>query len=76
LGARAVFDLVCAHRPENGPAARIALGKPAQVIIEMPLDLALGLHHEAQACPITGQRGQRTDCEGARVPQRIEQTRL
>ena len=39
----------------------------------MLLDLALGLHDEAQADGIAGTPGQQADAEGAGVPERIEQ---
>ena len=45
------------------------------MIIEVPLDLTLGLGHEPQTGAIAHQRGGRADGEGSGVPERIEETR-
>jgi len=41
--------------------------------LQMVLDLALGLRHEAQADAIAGARCRQADGEGAGVPERVQQ---
>src|SRR6185437_11517866 len=45
----------------------------AEMLAEMALDLPLRLDHEPEAGPVTGERRDRTNKEGAGVPQRVEQ---
>ena len=51
-GVGAVRGLVGAHLLHDGAAARSAARQAAEVLIQMALDLALRLHHEAEAGPV------------------------
>src|SRR5580692_10678864 len=73
--SRAVRDLLRPHRFKYGTAADITRRQSAKVFIEMSLDLALGLGHEAEAGAILGERCERADREGAGIPERVEQAR-
>src|ERR1700681_1870614 len=74
-GRRAMRDLFRPHGLKYRTAASVACRESAEVIIEVPLDLTLGLGYEPQAGAIAHQRGGRADGEGSGVPERIEETR-
>ena len=50
-------------------------GSRLQVFVQVRLDLAFGLDHEAEAAAVVAERGQRADREAAGEPERIEQAR-
>ena len=75
-GARTVRDLFRSHGLQvwHGCGRRSAASR-AEVLVEMPLDLPLGLGDEAEAGAIAGERRERADREGAGVPEGIQQAR-
>src|SRR2546430_17283630 len=68
-------DLLRPHGLKYRTAASVACRESVEVILEVPLDLTLGLGHEPQAGAIPQQRGGGADGEGSGVPERIEETR-
>ena len=48
-------------------------GQPAQVALQVRLHLGFGLHHKAQADPVTESPGQQPQAKCPRVPHRVEQ---
>src|SRR2546430_13073434 len=73
-GRRAMRDLFRPHGLKYRTAASVACRESAEVIIEVPLDLTLGLGHEPQAGAIPKQPSGGADREGSGVPERIEET--
>src|SRR2546430_15569168 len=74
-GRRAMRDLLRPHGLQYRTAASVACRESAEVSIEVPLDLTLGLGHEPKAGSIPEQCGGGADGEGSGVPERIEETR-
>src|SRR5215472_12019654 len=68
----AVRDFLRPHGFKYGTAAVVPWRQPAEVVVQMPFHLALGLDHESEARPIAGQRRERADGEGSGVPQGTE----
>ena len=68
-------DLLGSHGFKYGTAACIARWKPVEMLIQVPFDLSLRLGNEPQTGTVTEESGTRSDEEGARVPERIEQAR-
>ena len=62
-GGRAVRDFLGSHGLQYRTAAGVARRESAQVIIEVALDLALGLGDEAEALGIAHERSGGTDGE-------------
>src|SRR3569833_1481555 len=64
------------HLFEYRAALVILLRQAREVLIVVAHDLSFGLHHEAEAPLVAGETRGRADRKRARVPERIEQTRV
>ena len=53
------------HLRHHGAAALIGRGQALEVFAQVVLDLAFGLHDEAEADPVADQAGAGADREGA-----------
>src|SRR6185312_14359132 len=65
-------QLIRSHLSQDDPAAFVPGGKPRQVLIEMTLDLALRLGHEAAACTISERGGKSADRKRACIPEGVQ----
>ena len=74
-GLVGVAGLVGLHGLEDAPRMRVAGRQAGEVLVEVGLDLALGLDHEAQVPAVAAQAGGHADGIAAGVPQRVEQAR-
>ena len=74
MGNLRVVDLVGLHLLEDGARLLVVARDLGEVLVEMVLHLTLGLHDEAEAPFVAGQPGRRAHREGARIPQRVQET--
>src|ERR1700758_2346655 len=72
---RAVRNLLRPHGFKYGTATAVAHRESAEVLVQVPFHLALRLEDEAETRPVARQRRERTDGEGAGIPERIEEAR-
>ena len=75
FGRGGMAGLVGLHRLQDRAAARVGGRQRLQVLVDVRLDLVLGLDHEAQVPAVAAQAGERADRVAAGVPQRVEQAR-
>jgi hypothetical protein len=67
-----VARLIALHLLDNGPGRGVAHRQALEMLLQVLLDLTLGLGHETQADRLAEPAGQQADAEGSGIPQGVE----